>query len=237
LSRLERGERTALSRDLLARLASTLDVQPGELFAAAGLLPPAIERELADPDLALALADGDRLPYRTHWILRRRHLAAFAERTFRAPAAGAVDLDGLLRARGFEPVEEEGPRRLRFEVQTVISTGETRELRRFLLAHALAHIALAAGGEMRCGLDDGGLSPHEEQGEAEATAMAGFILVPTSPLANAVRDESERYKVWLGGTGPLLEAVAGRFGAPAWLVARRVGEEGFFADAADLDDL
>ena len=33
------------------------------------------------------------------------------------------------------------------------------------------------------------------------------------------------------------EAVAGRFGAPAWLTARRIAEDGFFADAAHLEDL
>src|SRR5262245_50815202 len=55
LSRLERGKRLALSRDLLARIASTLEVDTLRLFAAAGLLPPEIGRELADPEFALAL--------------------------------------------------------------------------------------------------------------------------------------------------------------------------------------
>jgi transcriptional regulator with XRE-family HTH domain len=238
LSRLERGERTALSRDLLARLASTLDVQPGELFAAAGLLPPTIERELADPELALALADGDRLPFRTREMLRRRHLAALAERLFGAPAAGAVDVERLLRDKGYTVVPAIGPERsLVFDGLTLRYHGETPEIERFLLSHALAHIALEAAEGPSCGLHGDAPSPAADELEGEATTLAAFILVPTSPLAIAVREESERYKVWLGGTGPLLEAVAGRFGAPAWLVARRVSEEGFFADAAELRDL
>ncbi len=238
LSRLERGERTALSRELLARLASTLDVQPGELFAAAGLLPLAIERELADPALALALADGDRLPFRTREMLRRRHLAALAERLFGAPAAGAVDVEALLRGEDYTLVPTGGPERsLVFDGMTLRYHGETREIERFLFAHAAAHIALSHEEGPSCALHDEEPSREVDELEGEATTLAAFILVPTSPLAMAVREESERYKVWLGGTGPLLEAVAGRFGAPAWLVARRVGEEGFFADAAELRDL
>jgi transcriptional regulator with XRE-family HTH domain len=237
LSRLERGERTALSRDLLARLASTLDVQPGELFAAAGLLPPTIERALADPDLALALADGDRLPFRTREMLRRRHLSAFAGRRFEPPAAGAVDVAALVQHELYTLERVDCSERfLEFADTTIRYHGETPEIERFLIAHALAHIALDPGAPS-CVLNGDAPSPAADELEGEATTLAAFILVPTSPLAIAVREESERYKVWLGGTGPLLEAVAGRFGAPAWLVARRVSEEGFFADAAELRDL
>src|SRR5437868_15322790 len=55
LSRLERGKRLALSRDLLSRIATTLEVDTLRLFSAAGLLPPPIERALADPDVALEI--------------------------------------------------------------------------------------------------------------------------------------------------------------------------------------
>jgi transcriptional regulator with XRE-family HTH domain len=52
LSRIERGERDSLSRELLGRLAAALDLEPERLFAAARLLPPDVERELADPAFA-----------------------------------------------------------------------------------------------------------------------------------------------------------------------------------------
>lgn len=234
LSRLERGKRMALSRALLDRIASTLEVDPVRLFAAAGLLPPTIERELADPDFSFALVDGSRLPYRTRWALRRRHLAGLAEREFPAPGAGPVDVASLLGERGYAVVEEPGrERRLEIVAATVRCGGDPAPQRRFLFAHGLAHIVLED--TPHCHLDH----PERDEGEheAEATALASFILVPTSPLAIAVRDEAERYDVWVGGTGPLIEAVAGRFGAPAWLAARRIAEEGFFADAAQLEDV
>jgi transcriptional regulator with XRE-family HTH domain len=234
LSRLERGKRMALSRDLLDRIAATLDVDPVRLFAAVGLLPPAIERELADDDFSFALVDGARLPYRTRWALRRRHLAGLAEREFPAPGAGPVDLVALLTQRGYAAVEEPGgERRIEIAAATVQCGGDPPPQRRFLLAHGLAHIVLES--TPRCHL----YYPARDEGEheAEATALASFILVPTSPLAIAVREEAERFDVWVGGTGPLIEAVAGRFGAPAWLTARRIAEEGFFADAAELEDV
>lgn len=235
LSRLERGKRLALSRDLLDRIAAALDVDVMRLFAAAGLLPPAIERELADPAFSLGLLDGARLPYRTRWALRRRHLAGLVELEFPVPGAGPVELERLLRDRGYTAVEEPGgERRLEITATAVRCGGDPAQLRRFLLAHALAHVVLDR--DPCCHLDVPA-TPEEEEREAEATALAGFILVPTSPLAIAVRDEAERFDVWVGGTGPLIEAVAGRFGAPAWLAARRIGEEGFFADAANLEDV
>ena len=236
LSRLERGERTALGRELLARLAATLAVDPPRLFAAAGLLPPTVERELADPDIALALVDGGRLPYRTKWMLRRRHLGLLAASKFQAPPAGRVDVEGPLRRLGFtvRPAAE-AERRLRLEGQTIFVAADPPELKRLLLAHVLAHLALGDGPD--CLLDSDERTPEQEDRESEATAMASFILVPTTTLAIAVRDEGSRYDVWEGQTGALLDALAGRFGAPAWIIARRIGEEGFFVDAAQLEDM
>jgi transcriptional regulator with XRE-family HTH domain len=236
LSRLERGKRLTLSRDLLSRIATTLEVDTLRLFGAAGLLPPPIERALADPEVALALADGDRLPYRTRWLLRRRHLGALAEQEFTVPAVGPVDVETLLTDRGYTVIEQAGSeRRLEIDRMTVRYVGDPPPVKRFLLAHALAHSVLEV--EPRCCLDNADLTYDEESREAEATAMASFILVPTNPLAIAVREETARFDVWRGGTGALLESVAGRFGAPTWIVARRVGEDGFFADAAHLEDI
>lgn len=238
LSRLERGKRLGLSRDLLNRLASSLDVDALRLFAAAGLLPPAVERQLADPGLALALADGDRLPYRTRWLLRRRHLGALAELEFGTGPAGPVEVAALLEDRGFTLLEQEGTERfLDIDRTTVRYAGEPSALKRFLLAHALAHAVLDA--HPRCRIDSADRTFEEENREAEATAMAGFILIPTNLLANAVREETARFDfdVWRGGTGALLETVAIRFVAPTWLVARRIAEDGYFADAAHLVDI
>src|SRR4051794_20297545 len=57
LSRLERGQRSSPSTDLLERLADALGLQPAPVFAAAGLLPPKVAVELAGPSFALAFAE------------------------------------------------------------------------------------------------------------------------------------------------------------------------------------
>lgn len=236
LSRIERGERDALSRDLLARLASTLGADPGAVFAAAGLLPLEVERELASPSLALALVDGAQLPYRTRWMLRRRHLGIIAERAGAARPGGRVDIAALLRSKGYGIELAEAPdRRLRIGAQNVTVVTEPADLQRLLLAHAVAHSML--DDTVSCHLDDPECSPEEEDREAEATALGSFILVPAAPLALAVRDAAADFDVWRGEFGAFLDSLAARFGAPAWVIARRVGEEGFFVDAAELVDM
>jgi transcriptional regulator with XRE-family HTH domain len=236
LSRIERGERDALSRDLLARLASTLRADPGEVFAAAGLLPLQIERELASPALALALVDGAQLPYRTRWMLRRRHLGILAERAGAARPGGRVDIGALLRSRGYAVELLEAPdRTLRITPETVTVVADPVDLQRLLLAHAVAHTMLDEA--VTCHLDDPECTPEDEDREAEATALGSFILVPAAPLALAVRDAAADFDVWGGQLGAFLDSLAARFGAPAWVVARRVSEEGFFVDAAQLVDM
>jgi transcriptional regulator with XRE-family HTH domain len=236
LSRIERGERDALSRDLLARLATTLSAAPGELFAAAGLLPREVERELASPSLALALVDGTRLPYRTRWMLRRRHLGVAAGRDVTSPPGGRVDVSTALRSRGYAvAVSEGGERAVRIESGTVEVIAGSLDQQRLLLAHALAHIILDE--HSGCHLGDPCITPEQEDCEAEATAMGSFILVPAAQLAIAVRDAAADFDVWSGELGAFLDALAARFGAPAWVIARRVAEEGFFVDAAELEDM
>src|SRR6266542_576284 len=78
LSRIERGERTGVSADLIERLARELHVDAAHLLAPAGLLPVAIQRELADPALARAFKGG-MLPPPTRAALRRLHIASLAE--------------------------------------------------------------------------------------------------------------------------------------------------------------
>lgn len=236
LSRIETGERTAVSRTLLARLATILDVDSVELFLQAGRLPPAVESDLADHRLALALVFDGRLPERTRWSLRRRHLGLVAQQTFQPPAAGPVDVIALVRARGFNIQVLPSPaERLRVHGRDVTLTSGPLDMQRFLLAHVLAHTVLDE--EVTCLLDAPRYSPEDEDREAEATALASFILVPTPTLEVAVSDESSRYDVWAGQTGDLLDALAGRLGAPVWVIARRVGEESLFVEAANIEDM
>jgi transcriptional regulator with XRE-family HTH domain len=236
LSRLERGERTGLSRKLLAQLTAILAVDPIELYGAAGQLPARIEQALANPDLALALMDGQSVPFRTRWMLRRRHLSVLAESTFGAPPAGRVDVDRLLRGRGYTVrSRRDVDGQLKISRGTVSIMDGPVDRRRLLLGHALAHSVLQR--EPSCLLDMHDRTPEQEDQEAEATALGSCILVPTTTLAVAVRDESSRYDVWAGQTGDFLEALAGRFGVPAWVIARRVSEESLFVDATHLEDM
>jgi transcriptional regulator with XRE-family HTH domain len=236
LSRIETGERTAVGRTLLSRLATILDVDPVELFLEAGRLPPAVESDLADHRLALALVFDGRLPERTRWSLRRQHLGLVAQQTFQPPPAGPVDVIALVRARGYAVhVVSSSTERLQIHGHDVTVASGPLEMQRFLLAHVLAHTVLDE--DVTCLLDSARYSPEDEDREAEATALASFILVPTPTLEVAVSDESSRYDVWAGQTGDLLDALAGRLGAPAWVIARRVGEESLFVEATSVEDM
>src|SRR5205823_6379092 len=78
---------------------------------------------------------------------------------FGAPAAGAVDVEGLLRDKRYTLAPAAGPERsLVFDGMLLRYHGETREIERFLLAHALAHVALAED-EPSCALHGDAPSP------------------------------------------------------------------------------
>jgi transcriptional regulator with XRE-family HTH domain len=237
LSRLERGLRPQVAPDTIAAIAAALSIDPVDFVDTTGMIYPEVQRALADRDLALALADSaGQLPYRTTWLLRRLHLAELARRHGDEPTTGAVDIAGLLAQHATFEVIERGDRTLEIHAAHVVAGGPNDAERRFLLGHALAHFVLE-GEHPKCsyGLD----APLEQEDrERSATALASFLLVPPGALGNAVREAAPSHRVWWQGeTGALIEAVASRLGVPAWLAARRIGEESLFAEAAELVDI
>lgn len=229
LSRIERGERDSLSRELLGRLAAALDLDPERLFAAARLLPPEVERELADPAFAGALVAGYEVPAPTRALLRRVHIGRAVEREFPQLARELVNPKTLLEERGLAVDVSEAAEAVAIDGATVRCTAATPASARFLLAHALGHVVLEP--EPACSLS--AFKPEEQ----DATAFAAFMLAPPGPLRRTVFALAGSYDVWRGASGALIEAAAVRVAAPAWLVARRITEDGLLAELAKVADL
>jgi transcriptional regulator with XRE-family HTH domain len=226
LSRLESGERAGVSRELLGRLAEVLEIEPAELFAAAHLLPPDVERY--------------RWPAPTRAVLRRLHIAHLVERRFPAGPRQLHDPIELLSKRGFtfdfvggdgDGVMIEGTR-VRATTARAFAERASTELRpiaRFLAAHALGHVVLDE--EPACAFRT--LAPPE----LDATAFASHLLAPPPALRFVVLGLAGDADVWAGATGALIENAAARLVAPAWLVARRAGEDGLLAEVAKVGEL
>src|SRR4051812_6738028 len=79
LSKVERGTADA-SEDLLARLSHALDLPVGRVLPLAGKLPAGVEAELVSEQLVDGLLDRGQLRRSARRALRRRSLAALAER-------------------------------------------------------------------------------------------------------------------------------------------------------------
>jgi transcriptional regulator with XRE-family HTH domain len=229
LSRIERGERDSLSRELLGRLATALDLDPERLFAAARLLPPDVERELANPAFAGALFAGYEVPAPTRALLRRVHIARAVEREFPQLARELVNPKALLEERSFAVEISEGAEAVAIDGMTVRCSATMPATARFLLAHALGHAVLEP--DPLCSFNT--FSPEEQ----DATAFAAFVLAPPGPLRRTVFALAGSYDVWRGASGALIEAAAVRVAAPAWLVARRITEDGLLAELAKVADL
>ena len=221
-----------MSKHLLGRLAGELGLDAGDIFKSSGTLPPAIEERLSAPDLSPAISDGDRVPDATQRALKR--IAAerwVARRLIPGPNRLPVDPEGLLWARGFS-CSAAGPGAPPLQIQgTSISfagfervEGAEADLRRFYLAHALAHVL---AGQPSCSYPGYGA---EEQW---ASTCAGIILLPAAPLAAIVAEEALRLDA-AAKAQALVELVARRFAVPDWLAAERMGETGLFAEAAGV---
>ncbi|HXH07171.1 MAG TPA: helix-turn-helix domain-containing protein [Vicinamibacterales bacterium] len=239
LSRIENGERGGVSRELLGRLADVLEIDAGELFAAAHQLPPDVERELADPELARALVERYQLPAPTRAALRRLHLAQMVDERFPLVPRRLHDPIELLGDRGYRFGVTRGPNGVTIDGTVVNATieglaadageAEVRSTARFLAAHALGHVVLEP--EPACAFRT--LVPAER----EATAFASYLLAPAPILRTVVLALSREADVWRGATGALIENVAARLVAPSWLVARRAAEDGLLAEVAKVGDL
>lgn len=235
LSKLENGKRVAVSKRAIGNIASALNIPAGELFTAAAVLPRDVEREIADPSLANAVMIGYRLPTGTRAALRRMHLGALAGKAqVMGTTRGRAEPEQLLARRGYtwRADAQENPPWIHLGSAEVICAGDAEHpdheaVIRFELAHAFAHLELDA--HPRCDIRAMG-----EPAERDATSYAAFLLAPNTILVAAA--QGSRLEVWEDGPGDFIREIAGRLGAPAWLVARRLGEEGLLAQAAGVGE-
>lgn len=242
LSRFENGRRT-LGWDIAAEVAALFDLDAAELVAAAGRVPPAVAGALAEPRLALALVELEgesyNLPARTRLELRRLSVRALVERGYPPPDRqyDRPDPFSLLKARAFSvefvgaewvvphievDLKRKAVKLARGEAVDPVTTDASV---RFQAAHALGHVEMTTP----CAYTDllGGA-------EIDATGFAAYFLVPSSRLA-ATLDRAPRLDPWKADDiGALITFVADYLGAPVWLVARRITEDGVLARRAQV---
>lgn len=233
LSRIESGERTA-PPDLVVRLAAAMQVDAEPLLELTADLSAGVLRQLAEPEFRLALR-GDELAASTRSLLRRAHLREVAERV-RARIGGEardpVDVRQLVAAVGatLKPSTAAAPSVV-VEPEPGIAVspnGVTQKRYRFLVAHAVGHVALGA----TAGCDIDGAADEE----LDATALASFLLVPAAALRNFARNEGRRHDMWDPDGAEFVAAAASRFAVPLWMVARRLGEDGRLAELGGVDE-
>jgi transcriptional regulator with XRE-family HTH domain len=231
LSRIERGERGHLGLELRDRLAEELGLPPESILEADPRLPADAERDLADPALARVVFAHGRLAPRARVALRRANLALLAEEF--TTTGSELDTKDLLGRAGIVAAERQSNEHdLELEWPAAwLRPALSDERRRFAEMHAVGHSILSDAPVCDWG------SPAEA--EAEATALAGFILLPRPSLGRAVRAAASRFDIdpWPADGAELIAAVARALVAPAWLVARRASEEGFLAAVAGQADL
>jgi transcriptional regulator with XRE-family HTH domain len=223
ISRFERGERS-LGWTAVEQLAAELDLDPAELIAVAKRIPPAIERALAGPGLAYALVgEGYRLPISTRLVLRRLSIAALVEKSYPPPVRreGLPDPAAALEAKGYRIEHTASSTSLAIELgRSVVKVAPLGDVvLRFELAHALGHVVLDAAG---CDV-----SAFGSDAEIDATSFASYFLMPTRRLEAELGSSPPGLDMWKAGDlGALLEVVGAGLRVPAWLLARRLGDEG-----------
>ncbi|HVM00498.1 MAG TPA: XRE family transcriptional regulator [Egibacteraceae bacterium] len=230
LSRIEAGERGA-PPDLIERIAGALQVDAGPLLELTDALPGSVIAALADRDIRLALGPGE-LPSDTRHLLRRLHIAHIAERVrarLAGPPRGPVDPRRVLAALGWR-MEPGMSAAVEFLAGHRVSVPHAADAirHRFLLAHAVGHLALSDA--PACDLQSA------SDAELDATALAGFLLVPRAELRNFAREEGRRHDLWDPDGSEFLAAAAVRFAVPLWMIARRLGEDGRLAEIAEVDE-
>ena len=219
MSRIERGERASLTRDLLGRLAETTGDH--SLWTAARCVPPDAESALSEWHGAFRQPAFVR---RTLPLVRQIHLGLIAGRLLiqsRAETATRVELlplAGLLGVR-FLPTADPSGSAVTFvdSGQVSIAYDAERPARsRFLQAHALGHAALDS---RSCAY------PRTGPAEDEATDLACWLLSPSGLLERVVRGAMARRDSWAAGGTDVVDAVARELGVPLWLAVRRLGED------------
>jgi transcriptional regulator with XRE-family HTH domain len=230
ISRIESGERTTPKPGLVEGLAEVLLLDPIQLFLASRTLPPKLVADLANPSFALAIGDGQSLPRETGWILRRRHIQLLVAEGFPEPERLPVSPSAIARRRGLDVVVQDGEMWAAVNGLRLTGRGESDEVKRFAVAHALGHVIL----EDRPTCDWGSLGEEE----LEANAFASYLLLPAQLLRAVVFSlVLPTLDVWTEGTGALLEGAARRSGVPTWLLVRRVAEDGLLAHLSEVGDL
>lgn len=236
LWRVEHGERGA-SLELLLALEIVLDSAPGTLSQLAPVLHPGAVGQLAATDLAYAVGRGDRLQPSTHAALRRLDLAAQAK-AFLGLVSGAarvpIDPIRLAHAAGVKSRtrEDTGAPPVIFDGKLAVIVGpEGTVENRFWHAHAIGHALLQ---QTHCD------TTTVADDELDASALASFLLVPGPELARGLTGFQARNRdsnFWEStSVAELILAMASLFLVPAWLMARRLGEEGHLAWIAGVDE-
>lgn len=236
LSRIESGERQP-SLELLTMIENALKLREGELAELTPGLPPAVAESLGNADLALAVGRGKTLDPHTYSALRRIHLAATAERFLRSlPGSARLPLDPMRLATAVRlavsTTNATSAAPVRMTGDSIVVAGPSGTLtHRFWISHAVGHVLL---GSTECDFDSAA------DVELDASAVASFLLVPRSDLrreSSAIRAGLKPLDMWDATDAMNFIARLGtRFGAPIWIVARRLGEDGELAETAKVDE-
>ena len=224
LSRIERGERTSLSKQSLAALVDATGWHG--LWSAAGCVPPDIEQELAR--LAGELGEAALRGQAVRALRRlfsadcaRRFLARhdIPERDMRVDIRAAAAISGL--SVSVEYVPGSGSNSITFgeggaaEVRVGRDTPGATILLRFLYAHALGHRILDHGS---CAY------PMTNGAEEEATDIACLLLMPDSLVERAVRRSMIGHDPWDPAGGDPVSGIASALAVPLWVAVRRLSD-------------
>jgi transcriptional regulator with XRE-family HTH domain len=238
LSLLERGRR-AVPPDVLERIAEITGAQVSEVFRLAGTMPSQAAADVLGRELSSVLAGGG-LSRPARRALRRVHLAAIAARIATSSGLPPVDAEGLLeREFGIELRAVEDMSWARFETAELIEYASVldgdgqRSERALVLGHMAGHALLARESQRRpqCSHTAGGT------GEAEATWLAGLLLMPRPMLESEAQLLASTYPASTReGLFSFVAAVADAFAVPAWMAASHLADAGQLAWAAGQEE-
>lgn len=239
LSLLERGQR-AVPAQLLEQIIAITGADGSAAFRLARIVPPQAATEVLGRQVAGAIDRGGLSPAARR-ALRRVHIGALAARIDSRVPVPPVDPERLLFEQfGIEIRPVVGIEWARFATPELVEYGQVldregqRRSRNLVLAHMAGHALLAfdAGRRPACEHAAGGT------GEAEATWLAGLLLVPRSMLDSEAQLLAGTYRLDdPAGLTSFVAEVAAAFAVPAWLAARHLGDAGLLAWAAGLEDV